>query len=180
MSYKNSRPDRGFTLIELLVVVVVVAILLAVAAPSFVGSINENETRTQALRLASSLNLARSEAARENVRVALCPTTDSATCSDDEADFRAGWLVYADRDDNNTLTDEAELIQVYEGLPAGYFVVTKNANNRLSFFPDGSTSGEEVLTTCPPGGDNTRAWSVVMRPVGSPRVSRPVSGVQCS
>ncbi|NND67940.1 MAG: prepilin-type N-terminal cleavage/methylation domain-containing protein [Halioglobus sp.] len=179
MGKRGFRDVSGFTLIEMLVTVVVVGVLLTVAAPAFLGSVNENETRTQAMRLASSLNLARSEAAKENVPVVLCPSTDSATCSADETDLRDGWLVFADRDDDNTL-DSDELIQIYHGLPRGYSVRLKNDSAQVSYFPDGSTSGEEVITTCPPNDDDKRAWSVIVRPVGSPRLSRPVAGVLCS
>ena len=111
----------------------------------------------------------------------VCPTADAATCSNDDSDFRIGWLVYADRDGNDTLTaGSEELIQVFQGLPRGYSVKLKNAATRVSFFPDGSTSGAEILTTCPPGNDDSLAWSVVVRSVGSPRLSRPVSGAMCS
>ena len=53
---------QGFTLVELMIVVAIAAILMALAAPSFNRIIQENSTRTQASRVVTSINAARSAA----------------------------------------------------------------------------------------------------------------------
>jgi prepilin-type N-terminal cleavage/methylation domain-containing protein len=173
--------NSGFTLIELMSVVVIVAVLLVLVAPAFINVIRENQIRTQASRIVSSLNLARSTSAKENVAAMVCASADAATCSADENDFRKGWLVYVDRDSNGVLTVGGdELIRVYSGLPSGYFIVLENASSEIIYYPDGSTSGKETIVTCPSTRDNNKAWSVIVGAVGSPRMKRPDGVTNCS
>ncbi|HYP82901.1 GspH/FimT family pseudopilin [Variovorax sp.] len=62
---------RGFTLVELMVTVIVLSILAVVAYPSFSGFIQNGQIRASAESLMSGLQLARAEAIRRNVTVAL-------------------------------------------------------------------------------------------------------------
>lgn len=181
-SLMSRRPvSNGFTLIELMITLVIVSVLLGLAAPAFVSVIRENQIRTQANRIVSSLNLARTTAAKENVAVIMCASADGSTCSSDETDFVKGWLVYADRDGNGSLTTLAdELVRTYDGLPGNYILVLENDSTEIIYYPDGSTSGEETFVTCPSDRDNTRAWSVIVGVVGSPRMKRPDNVLNCS
>ena len=176
-----TRRHGGFTLIELMITVIIVSVLLALAAPAFLSVIQENQNRTQASRIVSSLNLARSEAAKENLQATVCASADAATCSVNGSDFINGWLVYVDRDNNDALTvGNDELIRVYSGLPSGYFIVLENASSKIIYYPDGSTSGKETIVICPSTRDNNKAWSVIVGAVGSPRMKRPDGVTNCS
>ncbi len=57
---------RGFTLIEMLVVVVIIGILASTIVLGFVGSDREENLRTEAERLATLIEMARSEAIQRN------------------------------------------------------------------------------------------------------------------
>jgi len=175
-----ARQQAGFTLIELMIVVIVVSILLAIAAPSFYTVIQENKIRTQASRIVSSLNLARSTAAKENITATLCASSDAATCTGDTSHFKEGWLVYADRDGSGTLTSSSdELVRTYKGLPDSYILELKIDSTEITYYPDGSSSndgsasGEEIFKICPPTRDEKQAWSVIVNVLGSPRMKRP-------
>jgi type IV fimbrial biogenesis protein FimT len=61
--------QRGFTLIELMVVVALVAIILALAAPSFTGTLARKRMEGVASELATDIQYARSEAAQRNAPV---------------------------------------------------------------------------------------------------------------
>jgi type IV fimbrial biogenesis protein FimT len=64
----STRP-RGFTLIELLVVITLAGILIALAAPSFTGTIARKRVEGVALELGTDFQYARSEAVQRNARV---------------------------------------------------------------------------------------------------------------
>jgi len=57
------------------------AILLGVAAPSFVDVVQATRTRSEAQELWALLNRARAEAVRRNVAVLVCPSNDGASCA---------------------------------------------------------------------------------------------------
>lgn len=87
-----SRPpsQRGFTLIELMVTVTVLGVLLSLGVPSFARLIASNRITTQTNEFIGGLNLARSEAVRRGLAVAIRSNAGSGV------DFAAGWTVFTD------------------------------------------------------------------------------------
>jgi general secretion pathway protein H len=71
-----SRAVSGFTLLELLVVVVIVAIVAATAVVGLFGAERGREMRTEALRLAQLIELARDEAMLRNRELGLQVTRE--------------------------------------------------------------------------------------------------------
>ena len=90
----SRRPRaRGFSLIELMTTVAVLVISLSLAAPAFTSFLSSNRLRVAQSEFVASLMLARSEAARQGVRVgveALQPLADGG--------FAHGWRVWVDAD----------------------------------------------------------------------------------
>jgi type IV fimbrial biogenesis protein FimT len=68
---KNFIYEQGFTLIELMVTLVVLAVIVTLAAPSFVTFINNNRATGATNDLIVSFNLARTEAIKRNGTVLL-------------------------------------------------------------------------------------------------------------
>lgn len=89
------KQARAFTLIELMVTLAIAAILMALAAPSFVSFIKNNRLTTTTNDLIGDLGLARSEAAKRGQRVTLCISTSGNSCTGG-TDWLAGRLVFAD------------------------------------------------------------------------------------
>jgi type IV fimbrial biogenesis protein FimT len=83
----------GFSLIELMVTIAIVAILVAVAFPSFEGSIRNNRLASATNEMLASLSLARMEALRNPEGAVLCATADGTTCGND---WNSGWMVFID------------------------------------------------------------------------------------
>ena len=63
ISLRNSKCPHGFTLVEIQMVMVVSAIVLSLAAPSFMNIIANNRVASAANDLVVVLNLGKSEAA---------------------------------------------------------------------------------------------------------------------
>lgn len=95
--HPKSRRGRGFTLIELLVVFVLLAVLLTLAAPSFIAFQRNSELTATANSFVAALSAARSEAMKRQLRTFVVPKT--------AGDWSSGWTVYVDVDSSSTTAD---------------------------------------------------------------------------
>src|SRR5580704_9506214 len=84
----------GFTLVEILITIAVAAILTAAAVPAFRSFLQNDRAMTQSTSLVLSLNVARSEAIKQDISggVSVCPSTDGLTCSGASM-WEQGWIV---------------------------------------------------------------------------------------
>ena len=92
MPSSTSQPAaraRGFTVIELMITVAVAVVLVALALPSFRGTIISNNVTQTTNALLHDLNIARSEAVRRGTLVAVISNSGSGNWS-------SGWYVQAD------------------------------------------------------------------------------------
>lgn len=71
MATATRAAPRGFTLFELVVVLGIVGVLAGVVVLNFVGADRERNLQTEAFRLASLVELARTEATMRNARMGL-------------------------------------------------------------------------------------------------------------
>ena len=172
----------GFTLIELMITVVIVSVVLAIAVPSFYTTIKNNRLRTQADRLVTTFNLARSEAVKRSIDVVVCPSSDGATCG---GNYAQGWLVFADLDRDGALDTGGTpdpLIRVNEGLAAGYTLTVTDGssdyNSIITYYPDGSSNDPQApaLYLCPADKDASSAWMIQVNIVGRASASRGSNG----
>jgi type IV fimbrial biogenesis protein FimT len=82
---RAANGERGFTLIEALIVIVLAAILLSLAAPSFINFTAGQRVKTASFDLYAALALARSEAIKRRQTVTVAPQTGT--------DWATGWTV---------------------------------------------------------------------------------------
>lgn len=87
------RRSKGFTLVELMVTIVVVAVLAAIAFPSFQTTIRTSRATSGHNELIGLLNLARSDAIRNNRGGGVCGTSDGTTC---DGNWSSGMMAFSD------------------------------------------------------------------------------------
>jgi type IV fimbrial biogenesis protein FimT len=136
--------QRGFSLMELMFAITILGILLGLGAPSFARMARENRVTTLTNDFVTTFAMARSEAARRGVPVAVCPSDDGSTCTED-VDYSVGWILFTDDFGNAGEADLGDqIIDVAPALPETYTLI--GDQEFIRFFPNG-------LTT--PAGDKT-------------------------
>ncbi|ALP53042.1 hypothetical protein Tel_07665 [Candidatus Tenderia electrophaga] len=145
MQRRGLRPTfsraRGFTLVELLVVLSVFAILLGLAAPSFMSIIANNRVASAANDIITVLNLGKSEAVRSGQTVVLCKrASDSACDTDASTDWSNGWILFVDSVSNNQIDDGERIVRLQPATEESLDVAYKgNDNKAINFNPNGRT-----------------------------------------
>ncbi len=131
---------RGFSLAEMMIVIAVIGVLAAIAFPSFTGVINGGRLSGMTNELVASIQIARTEAIRRNVRAVVCPSANGTTCSGG-ANWSAGWMVFFDNDRNNLPGGVGETVLRYVQGNAQTQVLASTAISAapgvLVFRPDG-------------------------------------------
>ncbi|MCU0936633.1 MAG: GspH/FimT family pseudopilin [Gammaproteobacteria bacterium] len=167
--------ERGFTLIELAIVVAVAGILLVVGVPALQDMVRNNRLVTETNNLVAHLNLARSEAVKRRVRVAVCSSADSEAAvpaCDGGTDWDTGWVVFVDANSNGSVDDAANVLR-RGGAVTGATDVRTSAG-ALSFAADGSVPGGNAFTfaVCDDRGI-ARGRQIAVAGIGRPQLSGP-------
>ncbi len=139
------KPGRrsGFTLLELMVTVAVIGILAIVAMPGVTAMVNHSRLSGQTEELVSSLQLARAEAIRRNVRVTICPSTNGSTCTASTA--WTSWIVHGM---DNTAAPPVDDIIRNSAAATGVQVSGPAAG--IAFKPSGLIDTQQALNVCMP------------------------------
>jgi type IV fimbrial biogenesis protein FimT len=161
---KNPRQSRGFTLLDLLITLTVAAILLSLSVPSFSTAIQNNRMTTQVNELNTALSLARSEAVKRNNNITICQSSTGTSCT---GNWKDGWIVFADGNDNGAIDDGEEILLVHEALPGDTSI--DFSANRVTYTGAGlATNGaSSTFTVCDARGTD-HAKALVIGPTGRP------------
>src|SRR5213593_1021328 len=122
-----SHAARGFTLLEMAMVLLIIAVGSALVVPMIEGGFDNREVRRAARQLAATMHYCRGEA------VALGKPQELVIDAVQNSIHTTGWGRWA------VLTDRAVIEDVRGGQAFGDGVV------QILFFPNGSTSGAEVI-----------------------------------
>ena len=129
----------GFTLVELMVTIAIVAILLAVAFPSFEGSMRSNRVATASNELLASFSLARSEAIRSPEGSGMCTSTSGTTC-DAGSTWNDGWIIWIEGSGDDAPGGTGDRVVRYV-----------EANDRLTFAATSSGTSTTLIRFDPRG-----------------------------
>jgi type IV fimbrial biogenesis protein FimT len=158
----RQKTTRGFTIPEVIITLGVAAIILSTAVPGLNTTIKNNRLATQVNNIITDIHFARSEAAKRDVRVILCrssnPNASSPQCSTDsgtEYTWTWGYLIFADNGaaPNSIYKTADGDILLRRGQPAssGVRMRTNSTWNRnLEFNPNGSIheGGVAIMSIC--------------------------------
>lgn len=104
------RHGNGYTLYELLLTLALAAILIGLAAPSFMSILAKQRQTTELNALFHAVHLARKESIMRRKVVSLCPSTDGTRCTPGR-DWSAGWLMFENTDrDSPPIVDSGERV----------------------------------------------------------------------
>jgi type IV fimbrial biogenesis protein FimT len=107
---------QGFSLTELMIVLVIAAVLLASGLPNFRDMLLRQRLRSTANDMFAAIDFTRTQAIARGERVMMTPADAGG------ADWRAGWIVFIDRNGNRR-PDAGEAILAEQGpVPPGLAV----------------------------------------------------------
>ena len=149
------RGPRGFTLVELMVTIAVLAIVLSVAAPSFLGLIQGNRTQTLSQDLLGAVQLARAEAVKRRQTVLVCRRNDAGTDCAEGTDWTAGWLVRESGGD---------VLRVWDPV-SGMVVTSPQAS--VGFRSTGIAGAATNLSVTPSSGSGGRVGQISVSATGN-------------
>jgi len=169
------RRPRGFTLIELMVSLVVAAILLGVGVPSYQQFIKANRIKSEFGDLTEALNIARSEATKKTAVVRICARTGDV-CSTSTADWSKGWIVFYDKNGNNT-PDSDEILHDHTQPYSAVVVQLADSSLVVDFQPAGDVGATKLFYVCD---DRAGAYGRKVEVANSGRISVDQSAVTVS
>ena len=170
--YSDFSLSAGYTLVELLSTLAIVSIVLGFGAPALKATLTTNRITTSVNALAGSLAYTRSEAVKRNRHVVICKSLADTTDCTRQGDWRNGWLVFVDINQNRTL-DEGETILGTHSLKQNIQIDYRAFGSRhyLVYRPSGFTRTNGTFTFCDPRFPET-ARALIITKTGRPRLSK--------
>lgn len=107
--------QKGFTLLEILIALAILVLLVTIGSVSYQSFSNDTNSRAAVSTLHSSLVLARIEAIKRGGWVRVCGSNNGDQCN---SDFSEGWIVYHDRNNDETFGTEDAFISRDEIRPS--------------------------------------------------------------
>lgn len=116
----RAKKHGGFTLIELMITVALMAIMLTLAAPSFLSYRRNSELVSIANNFLAALNAARTEGMKRNMYAMVVPANN-------DNDWSAGWVVFVDVNADGTY-DSGDIIVLRQDAPPSYITLSGNGS----------------------------------------------------
>ena len=115
----------GYTLIELMAILAVVSVLVTVGLPLMNVFFESNRMVSNTNDLVAGLHIARSEAIKQQTRVTLCQSADTASCSG-SGQWEDGWIVFQDPNGNATVDGGERILRLNAGAAGNQVTIRSN------------------------------------------------------
>jgi len=119
------KKSLGYTLIELMAMLAVVSVLVTIALPLMKVFFDSNRMIGNNNDLVAGLNIARSEAIKQQIRVTLCQSDDTASCTG-SGQWEDGWIVFQDPNGNATVDGGERILRLNAGVDGGQVTIRSN------------------------------------------------------
>jgi len=165
--------QHGITLAETLTTLAVLGISLSLAIPGLESLARDNARATAVNQLVATMHTARSEAITRNAPVAVCPSRNLRTCTDNG--WESGWIRFVDNNHDQALDAEELILGVSPPVP-GFIIRSEVFARAFSYEPSGrvvaadSRQGSGEFTFCATGAGEP-AQVVIVNPVNEPALS---------
>lgn len=161
------KQQHGFTLIELMVTISILGVLVALAVPAFIDTIQSIRVSNSVNGFMSDIRYARSEAIRRGASVVMCrsdaPESATPTCgSGDGIDvdgdglgdgWASGWVVFVDLDgDGNLDAAERPVLKVQAADSSIQSIADGTGSTKFRFTGTGRLRNLNSATTLTFGG----------------------------
>lgn len=159
----------GLTLLELLVTLAVVTVVAFAAVPALGWLVLDARMTGDVNAFVTSIQLARSEAAKRAAPVIVCKTADYRACGGPDLHYERGWIVFvAEESEDPAGLDRNELLLASHS-PAIEGTIRSN-RAQFVFMPYYRRSTNGTVVFCDRRG-NRAARAVIVSYTGRPRVS---------
>ncbi len=130
---------HGFTLIELIATIAVIAVIALSAGPELGTFLSRNKLSTQTNNFVSSLNLARSEAAKRAINITVC-VSNTAQDDCDVTNWENGWIVFIDVNADGAIDAGETILNVNNEVSGNTTIRSAEHVSSIVYLGDGSTS----------------------------------------
>ncbi len=125
------KKSLGYTLIELMSMLAVVSILVSVGLPMLNVFFDSNRMVSNTNDLVAGLNIARSEAIKQQSRITMCQSSDSATCTGSNQ-WEDGWIVFQDPNGNATVDGGERILRLNADVDGQVTIRSNDVGNLIA------------------------------------------------
>ena len=106
-------------------ILAVVSVLVTIGLPMMKVFFDSNRMISNSNDLVAGLNIARSEAIKQQIRVTLCQSDDTASCTG-SGQWEDGWIVFQDPNGNATVDGGERIMRLNAGIDGGQVTIRSN------------------------------------------------------